>query len=328
MNRGLRIALVAVGSLAALVLVVPLLWPVTPLKGTVPPSELASEASRFAEIEGVTYHYLDSGPPDADCAIVLLHGFGASSFSWREVYPGLSDRCRTVVIDRPPFGLTERPLPPYSDGNPYSPQTSAEHVVKLMDRLGIDTAVLVGHSAGAPVAVKAATTFPQRVEALVLEAPAVYETRGTPGFVSALLRSPQMRRIGPLLVRRIAGPNADDFIRSAYHPSFEVTPGVIAGYRLPLKASDWDKGLWELVAAPREESSADLLGELNLPTLVMAGRQDTFVPFGNSRRVAEEVQGAGFLAYDDTGHLPHEERPEQFVTDVLRFLDTLPSEGG
>lgn len=328
MPRWLGITLAVVACLVVAALVVPLLWPVPPLEGVADPVRLAMPDSRFADIDGLSMHYLDSGPETAESGIIMLHGFGASTFSWREVTGDLSDRTRTVAFDRPPFGLTERPLPPFTGSNPYTPEANSEQLLGLMDYLGMERAVLIAHSAGAVPAIKAAVEHPERVDALVLVAPAVYEARQAPGAVSALLRSPQMRRVGPLAVRRIAGPGSDDFVRSAYGESFEVTAGVLAGYRLPLEARDWDRGLWELIAAPRAFSAADALDDVQVPTLVVAGHDDTFVPFENSRRVAESIIGARFVAYDETGHLPHEERPEQFVTDVVRFLDTLPGAGG
>lgn len=328
MRRWVKILLGTLGVLLLLALVVPLVWPVARLTDTVPVRDLASPRSNFVDVDGVTIHYTDSGPKDATCAIVLMHGFGASTFSFREVTGGLSDRCRTVAFDRPAFGLTERPMPPYEAENPYGPEQNARQVLGLLDALGIERATLVAHSAGAPIAVRAALLEPERIESLVLVAPAVYEARSVPSLVSALLRTPQMRRIGPLFVRRIAGASTDDFVRSAYYRSDVATPGVIAGYRLPLRAEDWDRGLWELVAAPRGASVADLLGDVTVPSLVVAGREDSFVPYESSRRVADEIPGARFVTYEQTGHLPHEERPDQFLTDVYRFLDTLPTAAG
>jgi pimeloyl-ACP methyl ester carboxylesterase len=207
--------------------------------------------------------------------------------------------------------------------SPYGVDENAEQVIGLMDALGVSEAVLVGHSAGCVVAVTVADTHPERVQALVLEAPALYEARSIPGAASALLRTPQMRRIGPLLVRRIAGSGSEDFVRSAYFDEGTATPEVLAGYRLPLSARDWDRALWELVAAPRPTSAVDLLPGLDVPTLVLAGRQDTFVPYENSVRVSEAISGAKLVSFERTGHLPHEEKPERFADEVSRLLTAL-----
>lgn len=344
MPRWLRRTLIALAVIACALLIVPLIWPVPPLEDTRDPQELAFPDSAFVEVDGVTLHYREAGSRLAPTTIVLLHGFGASTFSWRDQLPLLADRARVIAFDRPAFGLTERPLPgDWARGapSPYSLEANADQVVGLMDALGIEKAVLIGHSAGGAVAVMTAAAHPERVDGLVLEAPAVFEARRTPGLLSALLQTPQARRIGPLFVRRIAGPGSDSLVKGAYYRSEQVTAGVLAGYRAPLKARDWDRGLWELIAAPRQTAPADSLDAVSAPTIVVAGDRDTFVTPANSRRVYEEllanwrrrtreetdVAEPRFVLMRDVGHLPHEEQPERFVTEVFRFLDTLPSAG-
>lgn len=341
MSRPLRIALGTLAVLALAVLIIPLVWPIPPLEDTVPVEELAGDEARFAEVDGVRIHYVESGSASAERTFILMHGFGASTFSWRDQLELLRDRGRVVAFDRPAFGFTERLMPPYRGANPYSIEANADQLVGLMDELGIEKAVVVGHSAGGAAAVYAAARYPERIEALVLEAPAVYEARATPSLLSALLRSPQARRVGPLFARRIAGAQSDEFVRSAYADPDFATPEVLAGYRKPLSAENWDRGLWELIAAPRPRSAADVLQDVVAPTLVIAGDSDTFVEPANSEKVARTIEraqkdaghatpgypeGSTYVEFEDTGHLPHEERPEQFANEVFRFVDTLPVE--
>lgn len=171
-------------ALLLILLVGPFLIPVPPSEGTVPPEELAEPDSRFVEINGLQVHYKIVGPsqPTAEArALVLLHGFAASAFSWREAVEPLSDLGTVIAFDRPAFGLTGRPLPgDWTGENPYSPETRPDLTVSLMDKLGVEKAVLVGHSAGGTVAVHTALRHPDRVEALVLVAPAVYDGGGGP----------------------------------------------------------------------------------------------------------------------------------------------------
>jgi pimeloyl-ACP methyl ester carboxylesterase len=127
------------------VLVGPLLVPVPPLTGTVPPEALVDDDSLFIEIEGLKVHYKTSGTGQP--FIILLHGFGASLFSWREVLPSLAEYGTVIAYDRPAFGLTERPLT-WEGDNPYSPAAQVELLVGLMDALDIERAILVGNSAG------------------------------------------------------------------------------------------------------------------------------------------------------------------------------------
>lgn len=323
-GRWLRIVAGAVALVAFVVLVVPLVVPIPPPRDTVEPARLAGPDSRFMRVDSIDMHYIEAGSTEAPLPIVLLHGFGASTFSWRQQLPLLADRARTVAFDRPAFGLTSRPMPSQWRGDtPYSLQASADQTVALMDELGIAKALLIGHSAGASVAVLVAVQHPDRVAGLILEAPAIYSQRETPDIVRRLQQTPQARRLGPLLVRRIAAPGSDDFIRSAFYDSTVVTAGVLAGYRLPLRATDWDRALWEFSIAPRTDV-AGLLGQVKAPTLVIAGKEDTIVRFSDSERVAAAVPSARLVEFEQTGHIPHEEDPERFANEVYRFLDELP----
>jgi len=306
------------------VLVVPLLWPVPELIGVVPPRELADLDSKFIEVNGLTVHYKESAPASPTCNVILLHGFGASTFSWRDTVLGLGERCRVVAFDRPGFGLTERPMPGEWEGSsPYSPTAQADLTIALMDELGMQRAILVGHSAGAGVAVLAAARHPDRVSALVLEAPAVVAGGGPPAWATPLLRTPQARRIGPLFLRRFAGEGSDDLVRGAYADASLVTRQTLDGYRRPLSAQDWDRGLWELTAAPRPDDPADVLPELTMPVLVIYGEADAYVSPDDSRRTAKLIPASQSTSIPNVGHIPHEEVPAAFETIVFRFLDDL-----
>jgi pimeloyl-ACP methyl ester carboxylesterase len=103
---------------------------------------------------------------------VLLHGFGASVFSWREVIQPLSRHGRVVALDGPGFGLTERADPTRTPYNPYTVEGEAILILRLMKTLNISKAVFIGHSAGACTALYIASKHPETVEALVLIAPA------------------------------------------------------------------------------------------------------------------------------------------------------------
>lgn len=324
-------------ALLAAVLVLPLLVPVFPLADTVHPTELADEDSRFVEVDGVHLHYKESGSELAKPTFILLHGFGASTFSWRDQMELLRDRGRVIAFDRPAFGLSERPLAgEWEERNPYTLESSAHQVIGLMDALGVQHAVLIGHSAGGAVAVAAAALYPDRVSGLVLEAPAIYASRRGGAPIAALMRTPQGRRVGPLLLRLAILRGGDDFVRSAYADPNMVTPELLEGYRLPLRAERWDQALWEFSAAPVSLDPAELIDEIRMPTLVITGDSDAIIAPEDSRRAFERITRpklapgdvdatvpGSFVELPDTGHLPHEERPERFAEEIFRFLDSL-----
>jgi len=311
------IALVAVLSL----LLGPLLYPVPPLTGTFPESDLADPESRFAEINGLTVHYKEMG--QGEPVFILLHGFGASEFTWREVVEPLSRRGRVIVYDRPAFGLTERPMPgEWTGTNPYSVQGNIELLDGMMDELGVEKAILVGNSAGGDIAVAYALEHPDRVQGLVLVDPAVGSGRGggVPPWILPLLKTPQLRNIGPLLVRSIAGDLGNETIRMAWHDPSLIGQHVYDGYRRPLMANNWDKALYEFTIADNPVNYTDRLGELAMPVLVVTGDDDRIVPTESSFQLSKEIPGAQLVVFNACGHVPQEECPDQFMDALQGFL--------
>lgn len=313
----IKLTLAAFLALLLLALVGPFLVPVPELK-TVPVRQLTDPDSRFAELGALAVHYKEHG--EEEPALILLHGFGGSTLSWKEVLEPLGNLRRTVAFDRPAFGLTERPRVE-RDVNPYTPEAQLELLVELMDALGIERAVLVGNSSGGTLAVQAALEHPERVAGLVLVGAAVYSGGGAPGWARPLLSTPQADRLGPLIMRQLGGEPGLEFLRGAYADPERVTEAVIRDYRRPLQAEGWDEALWELTKASREADWGPRLRDLRVPTLVVSGAQDAIVPPEASERLSREVPGAAFKRLGGCGHLPQQECPEAFVAAVSEWLE-------
>jgi pimeloyl-ACP methyl ester carboxylesterase len=248
----------------------------------------------------------------------LLHGFGASVYSWREVMPGLAQIGTVIAFDRPGFGLTERPLQ-WQGRNPYSPEAQVELVIGLLDYFGVQKAILVGNSAGGTVAMQTALAHPERVAALILVDAAVYGGGGSPPWLRPLFATPQMRRLGPLLVRQIQTRGLE-LLRLAWHDPSRIPPETIALYQKPLQVENWDKALWELTLASRQSDLPARLAEIQMPCLVITGDDDRIVPTADSLRLAEELPNATLAVIEKAGHVPHEERPQEFLEAVAEFL--------
>jgi pimeloyl-ACP methyl ester carboxylesterase len=317
-----RFALWLSTALLAALLVAPFLVRVPPLENTMNPAALADPDSRFVEIDGLRVHYKEDG--HGTRAFLLLHGFGASLFTWRDVLGDFGRLGRTVAYDRPAFGLTERPK--NRDGkSPYGDAAQTALAVDLLDSLDIDRAVFVASSAGARVAVDVAVTHPERVAGLILVGPAVFTDSGPLRWLRPLLHTPQLSRLGPLLVRGIAD-YGDDGIRKAWHDPSLITPAVYAGYRKPLGVTDWDVALWEFTRADRAAIDAEQLdGLANVPTLLITGDDDRIVPTKHTVELAGRIPGSTLTVLQRCGHLPHEECPAAFMSAVTTFVNSLPA---
>ena len=325
MKKGLKITFIVIASLLVLLLVGPFLVPVPPLENTQPTEVLADPDSQFIEVNGLNVHYKMAG--EAEPVFILLHGFGASTFSWREVMAPFSQYGTVIAYDRPAFGLTERPLE-WEGINPYSQEGNLNLLLGLMDTLEIEEAVLVGNSAGGTLATAFTLAYPERVRALVEVDAAIYQTMPASNLLDWLLNTPQMDQIGPLISRRLAGSSGEDFIQRAwYDPSkLEDNPEIFAGYRNPLMAENWDRALWEHTKATDAPDLAGRPDQIQVPTLVLSGDNDQIVPVENSRRLAEDIPGAELVILENCGHLPQEECPQAFMSAVIDFLDTLTEE--
>jgi pimeloyl-ACP methyl ester carboxylesterase len=302
-----------------IILIVPFLIPVPPHEGTVPAEQLADPDSKFIEVNGLNIHYKTFG--QGEPVFILLHGFGASLFSWHEITAPLAELGTVIAYDRPAFGLTERPME-WEGESPYSPQSQVELVIGLMDALGIEKAILVGNSAGGTISMQAALQYPDRVQALILVDPAVYAGGGAPAWTRPILNTPQMNRVGPLISRQLQA-RGSEFIELAWHDPSKITPEIMEGYQKPLQVNNWDKALWYLTVSSQESGLAERVGELTLPTLVITGDDDRIVPTEQSLQLADALPKAELVVIPQCGHLPHEEHPDLFMQAVTEFLETL-----
>ncbi|OEL35890.1 hypothetical protein BAE44_0003088 [Dichanthelium oligosanthes] len=373
------------------------------------PEALADPDSSFYEINGVRLHHKVCSHEDEDSSsdqssdttvsadgqsriglpMLLLHGFGASVFSWSRVMRPLARIAGTKVLafDRPAFGLTSRvncddskPL------NPYSLAFSVMATLAFINYLSAEKAVLIGHSAGCLVAVETYFEAPERVAALVLVAPAIFaprkgvkdsatgeqegEKQNVPndensppnlfariwggflelckhiaGSVSKMImairevvRSLYVKALvaflrsslGVMLVRWVMDKFGILGVRNAWYDPSKVTDHVIKGYTKPLRSRGWETALLEHTISMIIDSASATrvpvskrLSEISCPVLVVTGDTDRIVPAWNAERLAYAIPGARFDVIKSCGHLPQEERPEEFLSVVERFLRTV-----
>lgn len=324
----LKVTLAILLALFLTALVGPLLIPINELEDTVSAQELADDRSQFIDLNGLNVHYQEHG--SGQPTFVLLHGFGGNLTSWHELIEPLADIGRVVAFDRPGFGLTERPLADEWSSNPYTPEAQIELTGALIDALELPRPVLVGHSAGATVALQAALRYPEKIDALVLIAPAVYSGGGAPNWIRPLLQLPQANRLGPLLMRQFADEPGLNFLRASWHDESRIDDDVIARYQRSFRVHDWDKALWELTKASRTPALENQLAQLERPALILTGSEDALVPPEESRRLADELPNAQFAEVGSCGHIPHEECPERTLEALQGFFSEsgigLPSE--
>lgn len=301
------------------VLIGPLIMPIPPLPEPIALADLTDRDSSFVEVNSIQVHYkiAGSGQP----VLILLHGFGASTYTWHRVMDSLAAKGTVIAFDRPAFGLTERPMPgEWSGENPYSDAFQVQLTVGLMDALNVEDAVLVGHSAGGSIALQTALAYPERVSGLVLVDASVAADSGMPGLARWLANTPQLKRLGPYLSRSLTGKEGDAFLEASWYDFTKFTEEDKAAYRKPLQIANWDVALWEYTKANRGANLMQRLAEIRIPALVISGEDDRIIPLAESQRIAAELPNAQLTALAACGHVPQEECPEKFLPPVLEYF--------
>lgn len=301
----------------------PFLIPAADEKSAFTEKELSEPDSKYANVLGYDLHYKETG--EGEPALILMNGFGGNLYTWRNVLHPLSHHGRVIAYDRIGTGLSAHPIEgDWIGKSPYVPSMQPEFLMGLMDELGIQKAILVGNSQGGTVALSAALSHIERITALVLVDPAVYVRGGPPTQLSWLWRTPQMRRIGPWVAHRFLGEaNAARLLALVWHDPARFTQPERKQTLKYFHVKNRDAALWEYTIANEPSDLAGRVHEINLPALVIAGDDDRIVPTEQHVRLANELPHAQLVIINECGHVPQEERPEDFLNAVLAFLDTL-----
>ena len=312
--------MLVLGAIILVLFVFPLTVPVSSVEDVLPLSELADADSRFTNLGGVNIHYKTMGK--GKTVFLLLHGFGASLYSWRKVMPELAKYGTVVAYDRLGFGLTERLLPgQWTNGNPYAMAGQIETAFRLLDALGCGKAIWVGHSAGGAMSVIAAGKYPGKIEALVLVDPAILQS-GPPALAKIFSTIPSVDHFGPILMRNIKDWGMD-VLAAAWYDTNKITPEDILYYKKPLGMSNWDAGLWEYTKANAGNDAKSYTGKIKIPVLLVTGDHDTIVPVADTVSLTNLIPQAKLAVIPDSGHMPHEEQPAAFTKEVEKFVKEL-----
>jgi pimeloyl-ACP methyl ester carboxylesterase len=258
--------------------------------------------------------------PEGERLIVLLHGFGASTFSWRTVTSELSRLGHVVAYDRPGFGKT--PVVERSKANdPYSLAGQVQLLREIIETKAKNRpVVVVGHSAGALVATEFALRYPELLNCLVLESPAVWRTPPVPSWLGRALRNRTIENRGQRLLEGFSKAGMK-ILRDSFYDPAKLTQDVIDGYTEPMKNPDWKLSLWRFMTASQKNEVRTNLWRIEMPVLVITGDHDKIVKVEDTFKVAERLLLHSIYLVPNTGHLAHEEDPKDFLRVVNRFIE-------
>ncbi|NTU81040.1 MAG: alpha/beta fold hydrolase [Chloroflexales bacterium] len=240
-------------------------------------------------VAGVFYAVRGAGQP-----VVCLHGAGGSHTHWGHLLVGLADRARVFAPDLPGHGRSAPPAPATISG-------CAEATLALLDDLGLERAVLVGHSMGAAAAIEAALSAPARVVGLALVGAAA-RLRVAPALLADLAADPAAA-IEQLVAMMY--PECSAHMRGPAVAEYRRDPATL---RADFMACDgWD-------ARPR-------LAALACPALVVCGEADVMTPPKLAAELAGLIAGARLALLPAVGHAPMLEAPAATVAELRAWLE-------
>jgi pimeloyl-ACP methyl ester carboxylesterase len=245
--------------------------------------------------------------------VVLLHGLGASSYSWRYVLPALGERFQLHAPDWPGFGRSEQPW-----DFDYSLDGLARWLFAFMDVVGLERAALVGNSMGGMVSLACAAAAPGRVPRLALLGTPVY-AENRPRLLWPM-RWPLIGR----LYERLLGPWAVGFIgRTAFVDPAIVTAELREEYGMALRTRAGRRAVAQFIrnAVPKDaEARIRGYAALAAKTLVIVGDHDAVVDVPSAGRFARTLPDGELLVIRACGHAAQEEKPQEIISALGSFL--------
>lgn len=250
-------------------------------------------------------------------AVILIHGFGTSSFLWRNVAPAITDAGHTAyAIDLFGHGESDRPI----DAD-FGIAAQAEYLDAAMTALRVARGIVAGVDIGGNVALRLAATRPERVEKLVLintpafdELPARDITqmqRSTAKFAFRTTRG--VLGAAPLIEGVLKGSVAD--------PEAKMPVKLIARYLAPFAGRDGVNHLLTLASSITADDMEDIdLQSIHVPAMIVWGDEDRWVDAKMADRIVNALPDGRLVRLPGIGRLAPEENPEQMTSLLLDFM--------
>lgn len=273
----------------------------------------AKPPSQFMSLSGMQVHFRDEGPKEDPVPIILLHGTSASLHTWNGWTEVLAEHHRVLRFDMQGFGLTG----PHPDAK-YRIEDYAETLIKLMDAMGIDSAIVAGNSLGGYVAWSAAVLYPERIAKLVLVDASGYPFKSNSVPIAfRIYSSPILKYLFKNIMPRSVIRSS---IENVYGNPDKITEDLVDRYfELNTRAGNRE-ALAKRFVQTKAGSLANRVSELTQETLIMWGEQDGLIPISVGHRFHQEIPNSQFISFSDLGHVPHEEDSQITVNAVEQFL--------
>jgi pimeloyl-ACP methyl ester carboxylesterase len=271
--------------------------------------------STFVGIMGADVHYVDEGSGEP---IVMIHGFASSLHTWNAVADELKRSHRVIRLDLPPFGVTGPLRSASGDIETMNLPTYRRFIDTFMQALGIGRATLIGNSLGGLIAWDYAVRHRDAVERLVLIDSAGFPMK-LPIYIG-LFNSALVRASSPWCLPEAIVKSA---VRNVYGDPRKLDPATLRRYVEFFQGEGTRAAIGKMVPTlDFGQLDTDALRTLKVPSLVLWGAKDRWIPTAHAAAFASRIPGAKSVMYPGLGHIPMEEAPKRVMTDLRAFLGT------
>lgn len=276
-----------------------------------------SLTSNYIEVGGYKIRYKDEG--QGDSVLLMLHGFALSCDIWMHNIVPLSEKYRVVALDILGFGESDIP------DNSVSMEWLPEFISLFMEKLKIKSATFVGHSMGGLISIWVSQIYPHLVEKLILVGSAGFKMKIH--FHFPLLVLPI---VGEALLKTNKEKLRWSLQKNTFHPKVitdELVDSLFLAKQKPrrreyyLKACRHAIGFYGLKYQIIHQVQQEVK-KLKIPVLLIWGRQDKVIEVGHAHVAQKLIPHAKLLIIEECGHFAQLEKPKEFNSAVLSFLNT------
>ncbi len=270
----------------------------------------------FYEGVKIKYDEIGSGEP-----IILLHGFGVSSYSWHLISKPLSQKNKLFLIDLKGFGSSDKPL-----DDKYSISDQAEIILSFIQKNNLQNLILIGHSMGGVVAlqtvlqcIKTGNNF---LKGLILIDSPAYKQR-LPLFIQ-ILRIPVLNKlIFSFLPVKLC---TKLLLRKTFFNDNKITDEMVKNYSRSLDMTGSSHALIATANKIVPENTDEITSkykEIKIPTLIIWGEDDKIIPLPTGQHLEQTIPNSKLVIILDCGHMPQEEKPEETTEIISEFLESI-----
>ena len=259
------------------------------------------------------YQEEGKGPP-----LLLIHGFGASTYTWRYVAPALAQTHRVIAVDLKGFGQSDKPF-----DERYSVFDQAELLAQLIEDKDLRNLTLVGHSFGGGIALLLALEANERLEGRISRL-VLLDTIAYPQHIPVFFRLLDVPLVSQLGVRMVP-PSVQTRValKIAYLDDSKIDDDEVEIYAAPLKTA---AGKHAIIHSARQIMPKDLAeiaeryNTIQLPTLILWCDHDRIVPLEVGLKLRRTLPNSIFRLVEDCGHMPQEEQPASTLQLIKGFI--------